>query len=74
MKSELADDLLSQAEQIGEFIGEDERRTYRLLETGQIPGFKMGGRWYARKSTLLEHIAKLEARAAARNHSAVSAT
>ena len=63
MKSQLRDDLLSQAGPIGEFIGEGERRTYRLLETGEIPGFKMGGRWYARKSTLLEHIANLEKRA-----------
>lgn len=62
---ELADDLLSSVKAIAEFRGEPVRRTYHLLETGQIPGFKLGGRWNSRKSTQLAHIEKLESGEAA---------
>lgn len=58
---ELKDDMLTGAKAIGDHIGEDERRTFYLLENRQIPAFKLGGRWNARKTTLLKHIEKLEA-------------
>jgi hypothetical protein len=57
---DLADDMLPGAKAISRYIKEDERRTYRLLEAGLIPGFKVGGLWRARKSTLKAHYAKLE--------------
>jgi hypothetical protein len=62
---ELAEDLLSGVKAIAEYRGEPERRTYHLLETGQIPGYKLGGRWNSRKSTQLAHIEKLESGEAA---------
>ena len=45
-------DILKGAAQIAEYIGEDERRTYYLLERGHIPGFKVGRHWHSRKSML----------------------
>ena len=62
---ELKDDKLKGAKAIAEFLGEEERRVFYLLEKKQIPGFKYGGLWNARKSTLLQHIEKLEAAAVA---------
>lgn len=62
---ELKDDLLRGAKAIADFTGEDQRRIFYMLEKGQIPGFKLGGRWNARKSTLVKHIEKLEAEALA---------
>ena len=56
----LAEDLLKGAGQIGEFINEGPRRTYYMLERGILPGFKWGGIWHARKSTIIKRIAKLE--------------
>ena len=63
---DLADDFLDGAEAITEFIkGEVNdvtvRRTYYLLEKKAIPGFKLGGGWCARKTTILKHLARLEA-------------
>ena len=62
---ELRDDLLKGAASIADYIGESPRRTFYLLERGQIPGFKQGGRWNLRKSTMIKHIEKLEAEALA---------
>ena len=62
---ELADDHLSGVKAIAGFRGETLRRTYHLLETGQIPGYKLGGRWNSRKSTQLAHVEKLESGEAA---------
>jgi len=56
----LADDVLSGVAAISEFTGDPVRRTYHLLETGQLPAFKLGGRWIARKSSILKHFEKLE--------------
>ena len=62
---ELRDDLLKGAASIADYIGESPRRTFYLLEHGLIPGFKRGGRWNLRKSTMIRHIEKLEAEALA---------
>ena len=62
---ELRDDLLKGAASIADYIGESPRRTFYLLERGQIPGFKCGGRWNLRKSTMLKHIEQLETEALA---------
>jgi hypothetical protein len=59
----LANDLLRGVPAIAEYLGESPRQTYALLETGQLPGFKMpNGRTHARKTTLNEHYARLEAK------------
>jgi hypothetical protein len=55
----LADDLLRGAEDIAEFLfgskGE-RRRVYWLIERGQLPVFKLGETWFARKSSLISAI------------------
>lgn len=58
---ELRDDKLKGAKAIAEFLGEDERRIFYMLERKQLPAFKFAGRWYARKSTLIAYIEKMEA-------------
>lgn len=40
------------------------RQTYRLLETGALPAFKLGDIWHMRTSTYLEHLNRLEREAA----------
>jgi hypothetical protein len=66
MSENLADDMMSGATEIAEFIGEDERRTYYMLEKGMLPAFKFGkGKksvWRMRKSTFRQHIERLEQR------------
>ena len=57
----VAADLLSGVDEIAAHIGESHRRVYYLLERKMLPGFKLGARWYLRKSTLQTHIARLEA-------------
>lgn len=52
-------DVLNGTPEIAEFLGVSRRRAYYLCETRQIPAGKMGRRWVARKSRLLEHIDRL---------------
>ena len=59
----LADDLLVGAVAIGEFIGYDTRRTMHVLQSGQIPAFKIGQIWHAKRSTLTAFIDELDTRA-----------
>jgi hypothetical protein len=61
-----ADDILRGIPRIARFLGETERRTYYIAETGQIPAFKQGKLWLARKSTLRRHYERLEAKHAER--------
>jgi hypothetical protein len=58
----LADDLLRGVSAIADYVGETSRQTYHLLETGQLPAFKMrnGNVWYSRKSTLKDFYRRLE--------------
>jgi hypothetical protein len=51
----LADDILRGCPAIAGFIGETERRTFTLLQTGAIPGRKELGLWVASKSKLRAH-------------------
>ena len=48
------DDLLVGAAEIGKFFGADQRRAFYLLQTRQVPAFKIGRLWHARRSTLLK--------------------
>tara|TARA_B100000427_G_C15087237_1_gene411148 strand:- start:276 stop:488 length:213 start_codon:yes stop_codon:yes gene_type:complete len=50
--TELRDDLLKSVAEIASYIGENTRRTNYLLDQQLLPGFKIGARWYARKSAL----------------------
>ncbi len=58
--NDLKDDILRGVNAIAEFRDEKTRRTYHLLETGQIPGFKEGGQWVTRRSSQLAHIGRRE--------------
>jgi hypothetical protein len=61
-EEKLADEILKGCPAIADYIGESPRQTYHLLETGQLPGFKMpnGREWRARKSTLNRHYERLD--------------
>ena len=52
-------DLLTGARQIAEYLGCSQRRSFYLLETGQIPCAKLNGVWIARKSHIRKFIDKL---------------
>ena len=60
---EPSQDLLHPAEKIAEHMGEGLRRTYYLLESGALPGWKLGGQWYSRRSTLRRFLEEREAAA-----------
>jgi hypothetical protein len=57
----LADDLLEGVAAIATFTGLKPRRVFYLAENGMLPLFKIGHRWCGRRSTLIDHIARLEA-------------
>ncbi len=59
--SELSEDLMEGVAAISEFHGTSTRRGFYLVQRGMIPAFKIGNVWYARKSTCLAHIVRLEA-------------
>jgi hypothetical protein len=56
-------DLISGTPQIAEFLGVSARRAMYLCEKKQIPVFKMGHIWCARRSTLNTFIARRDAEA-----------
>lgn len=56
-------DLLTGIQAIADAIGMTKRQAYHLHETGEIPTFKMGGKVFARRSTLAKHFAAQEAAA-----------
>lgn len=63
--SSLDHDVMRGAEVIAEFIYGDRRhrrRIYHLIETSQLPHFKLGALVCARKSTLLAWIEQQEQR------------
>ena len=58
-----ASDILEGAAAIAVYIGKTLRQTNYLLETGQLPAFKIGKAWHMRRSTFQRHIEQLEAAA-----------
>jgi hypothetical protein len=58
--TDLADDLLTGAGAIAGFIGATRRRAFYLLERGELPAFKLGNIWHARKSAIRNRIEELE--------------
>jgi len=57
-------DLLTGIKSIADAMGITKRQAYHLHESGDLPTFKMGGKVYARRSTLAKHFAEQEAAAA----------
>lgn len=53
MENDQALDLVWEVSRIASVIGRTERQTFRLLETGQLPARKVGGRWCASRSKLV---------------------
>jgi len=51
----LRDDVLRGCAAIAEYIGEDERRTFSLLQRGLLPAQKEGAVWVSRKTRLDRH-------------------
>jgi hypothetical protein len=66
MEQPLHDDLMIGVKPIAKFTGQPARRVFHMLASGQLPGFKLGNKWAARKSTLQQHIVEREREAAAR--------
>ncbi len=56
---DFAEDLVTGADKIGKVIDANKRRAYHLLETGQIPAGKIGGRWVASRRKLRAHYDRL---------------
>ena len=56
------------ARNIADFMGVSLRRAYYLLEQGQIPAARIGEKWSARKSRLIEHFEAKEAETLARGN------
>lgn len=46
-------DLIWGAEEIAKAIGRSTRSTFHMLDTGELPARKVGGRWVAERSQLL---------------------
>jgi hypothetical protein len=60
MSERLADDLIVGTARIGEEIGCTRRQTQHLIVTREIPAFKLGGKWAARRSSLRKRLERLE--------------
>lgn len=56
-------DTLEGAAQIATFLGKSVRQTNNLLETRQLPAFKLGKLWHMRKSTYRAFVERREAEA-----------
>jgi len=48
------------AKTVASWMGLPVRQIFYMAEGGQLPLFKIGGKWAGRKSTITAHIAKLE--------------
>ncbi|RWZ52166.1 DNA-binding protein [Halobacillus fulvus] len=46
--------------QVADYLQISEVTTYKLVQEGRIPGFKIGRHWRVRKEDLREHIRKLQ--------------
>jgi hypothetical protein len=61
-RDHLSDDLMLGAVALGDWLGIPPRKVFYMAEHNQLPLFKIGGKLAGRKSTITEHIAKLERR------------
>jgi hypothetical protein len=65
LNAEFAPDLLRGGAEIAEFLFDDpqqRRKVYHLAKTSRLPVFRLGSLLCARKSTLLEWVARQERR------------
>ena len=62
-KARIGDDLIRGAAAIAEELREPLRRTYYMLEAGDLPAFRLAGRWYVRRSALIAYFQRLETEA-----------
>ena len=61
----LKGDMLKGVKAIADFLDLPERQVYHLCATGQLPGvFRLGRLYHARRSVLIEHMARREQGAA----------
>ena len=51
--TELHKDLIWEVAEIAKIIGRTERQTFHLLNAGQVPAKKVGGRWVASRQKLI---------------------
>jgi hypothetical protein len=63
----LADDLLRSVKEIAAYLGESERRTRHLIDTGVVPAKKVAGRVQSRKSWVDEYYAEPDQPAASKS-------
>lgn len=54
-----ADDLLDGGKAYAEFTGFPVRRVFYLLETGRLPGGKLGSKWIGSKQAVRDCLARL---------------
>ncbi|WP_042776610.1 hypothetical protein [Sinorhizobium fredii] len=54
-------DLIWGGEEIAKAIGRTPRITFHLLEKGELPAKKVGGRWVAERSKLLSFFLEITA-------------
>jgi hypothetical protein len=65
MEADFGDDLMVGVKTIAAWMRLPVRQVFYMAEAKQLPIFKIGGRWAARKSTIAQHVAQLEATRAA---------
>ena len=53
MAEEAKIDLLWEVTEIAKAIGRTERQTFHLLQSGELPAKKVGGRWVAERGQLI---------------------
>ncbi len=53
MAEEVKIDLLWEVAEIAKAIGRTERQTFHLLQSGELPAKKVGGRWVAERGQLI---------------------
>lgn len=46
-------DLIWEVSEIAKVIGRTERQTFHMLQSGQLPAKKVGGRWVAERGQLI---------------------
>ena len=54
-------ELLWGVETISAFIGRNQRQTFYMLSTGELPAKKVGGRWVADRKTLEQFFSEVTA-------------
>lgn len=55
----MTDDILD-ADEVAKLLRLNEQTVKRLANRGELPGFKIGGRWRFRREAIDEYIRKLE--------------